>query len=71
MAPRIARPQKRIINQCLISELNELLVDIKVHLFDIDKLKKEHPKPTLEEIDKIHAKVDEVLFREQESYIKY
>ena len=72
MSQRITPPQKRIINQGLIDELNELFVNIKIHLFDLDpKLKASRPKPTVREIDRIHAKVDQALFFDQESYIKY
>ena len=35
MSQRIAAPQKRIVNQGLIDELNELFVNIKIHLFDL------------------------------------
>ena len=72
MSQRIAPQQKRIINQGLIDELNELFVNIKIHLFDVDpKLKANRPKPTVEEMDRIHAKVEQVLFHDQESYIKH
>lgn len=69
---RIVPPQKRIINQGLIDELNELLVRIKIHLFDeLKEDRKSRKKPTVAEIDEIHAKVDQILFNDQESYIKY
>ena len=69
---RIVPENKRIINQGLIDELNELFVNIKIHLFNLDpKGKANRPKPTIEEMDKIHAKVEQVLFIDQESYIKY
>ncbi len=69
---RIIPQNKRIINQGLIDELNELFANIKIHLFDLDpKLKANRPKPTIEEIDTIHAKVDQVLILHKESYIKH
>ena len=37
----------------------------------IPVLIKSHPKPTIEEIDIIMNKVRQVLFNDQESYIKY
>ena len=72
MRSRIAPPQKRIVNQKLIDELNEFMLRVKVHLFDeIKGMRRVRKKPTIEEIDTIHAKLDQILSQDQESYIKY
>ena len=72
MRSRIIPPQKRIVNQALINELNEFMVRIKVHLFDeIKGMRENRKKPTIKEIDAIHAKLDQILSQEQEPYIKY
>ncbi len=39
--------------ELILREYNKLHIRIKVHLYGIDDLKKQYPKPTIEEMDKI------------------
>ena len=67
-------------HQKLINELNDFMIRIKVVILsdvkneDHEKYKKmqeNSPAPTIEEIDKIHMKLNEVLFEQTEPLLKY
>jgi hypothetical protein len=55
-------------NQQLMDNLNEFVIDIKTHLFD---LKINRQKPTIEEIDLMQQRINEVLKQHAETFIKY
>ncbi len=44
-------------NEQLMDEFNNLMIRIKVHLFDLEKLKGHHRKPTNEELDNLFLRI--------------
>jgi hypothetical protein len=52
-------------NRQLMNELNELMINIKVWLFeDAAKLRARRPKPSPEDIDRIHMEVHRALAKD-------
>jgi len=62
-------PELRIYkHQDLISAINQLHINIKVHLFDIgdENFKYRHPKPTAQEMDYLLSRLISVI--QQDSF---
>lgn len=53
----------------LMDELNELFIAVKVHLYSIE-LKRPIPKPAVEEIDRIHTRINHILMMDAEPMIR-
>jgi len=52
-------------NGDIANELNELVINIKVWMYDeAAKLRGHRPKPTSEEIDRIHTKILRALMKD-------
>jgi hypothetical protein len=69
-------PPRNYKNELLMSELNEMMIRIKAHLFlvnDPDYKDKINlwPKPTISELDMLNNKLMQALKRDSESFVKY
>lgn len=52
-------------NKDLANELNELMINIKVWLYeDAAKLRIHRPKPSIDELDGIHMRVHQALMKD-------
>lgn len=78
MERKIVAPLRRYKHQQLMDQLNDLMLFIKVH-HHIDgqpeevkvKVRGRHPLPSVEELDKLHREINQVLSEDSEPYVKY
>lgn len=70
---RIYQEPKIYKNDALMHDFNELLIRIKTHLYDLgdDAFKNSHPKPTVEEIDRMTTRIMTVLQQDSEPMKKW
>lgn len=64
-------------NKELMNEFNDIMIRIKLHLFEFNDLKSsdkisplEVPKPTVKELDELMSKIFDVLKKDSEPYVK-
>lgn len=65
---------KKYKNQKLMNEFNQMMIRIKLHLFDdvVDPADFiSHPEPSVKELDDITNKIMEVLKKDNEPMIKH
>ena len=55
-------------NQQLMNDLNEFMMNVKVHLFDLPS---KRSKPDLSEIDQLTSRLMQALRKDSEPIIKY
>jgi hypothetical protein len=61
----------------LMDELNELMIAVKLHLLadniilGVNDLEKRYPKPSMDEIDAMHQRINQVLQQEATPLVKY
>ena len=65
---RIAEEQKLLKHSKLLDDFNEMQIAIKAHLFDIKEIQERYPKPTIQEMDKMNARIRQAL--EVETYTR-
>ncbi len=60
-------------HQQLMDEYNDLQIRIKIYLLDIDdeKLRRQYPKPSGEELDEMMMRIIRVLREESKPMIRY
>ena len=63
---RNTEPLKRYYHRKLMDELNETMIVVKVWLFDLESLKQHSRKPTVQELDSLQARINQVLQKENE-----
>lgn len=72
MERKIAEEPKLYKNAELLHDLNNLLIGIKIWLYDEGIIARSyHPKPTSEEIDKVMQRVRTELMKDAEPMRKY
>lgn len=62
MKRHISEPPKMYKNASLMNELNDMMIMVKVHLFDeLKEARKIYSKPTVKDIDDLHFRIEQEL----------
>jgi hypothetical protein len=67
---RIREPLQEYKNEQLMSDLNEMMIRVKVHLLGI-KTGIQWPIPTSKELDDLQNRLNEVLKQDSKPMVKY
>lgn len=70
MKKRLPKP-KRYKHQELMTDLNNMMIRIKSHLYGTIELKNRYKLPEIKELDELQHKIVEILEKDSEPFAKF